>query len=268
MSKTFLVATSVALSLLTYGCSTLADGSSPKTGTTKDFRYEHPLTAPTKLEVHDRNGPIRIEPGAGDVLEVVAVKTGRSADLDRVQVVAKADGGTIVVCALWPGEDASSCRAGSSPSGAADDDVRVRVELRLRVPAKVNGIDARTMNGEIIASSPAGELRVATMNGSVDVTGTGPIKAETMNGSVTAHASPGQPVELASKNGKVEVSLAASANADVQASTSNGRVTSDFGDVPRSSLPRLHDVRLRVGSGGTPISLRTLNGNVAVRRRS
>jgi len=104
------------------------------------------------------------------------------------------------------------------------------------------------------------------LNGSIDVTARGAITAETLNGRVVARAAAGKAVQLATKNGKVEVSLPPSTNADVQASTTNGRVTSEFGDVPAPAMHRIHDVRLRLGAGGASISLRTLNGDVLVRR--
>src|SRR5437899_11170647 len=79
-----------------------------------DFRFARTLGADTRLEVYDQNGPITIEAGPGDALEVSAVKIGKAADFDRVRVVAREDGATIVVCALWPGQN--DCRPGARSS--------------------------------------------------------------------------------------------------------------------------------------------------------
>jgi hypothetical protein len=267
MLKTLLFVTIATAPLSALACTTtaFADASAPGASGAGDFRFEKTLDSGAKLEVKDRNGAIRIEPAAGDLLEIVAVKTGKPEDVARVQVVTREEGGVIVVCALWPGQDTSTCRPGAS-TFAGGEDVRVRVDFQVRVPAKILGIDARTMNGAIMARSAAGELSLSTMNGAIDVTGVGPITAETMNGPVVASAAAGHPIKLTTKNGRVEVSLSAAANADVEASTTNGRITSEFGEVPAAPIPRPHDVKLRLGSGGAPISLRTLNGNVAVRR--
>lgn len=266
MLKTLLPATLIALSALACS-SSFADGPAPSTAPgAADFHFQRPLTAPTRLEVRDQNGPILVEPATGDTLEIVAVKTGKAENFARVQVVTREEGGTIVVCALWPGQDPSTCRPGTSPSGGHDDDTHVQVEFRLRVPSQVAVIDAHTMNGSIVARSAAGEVNLHTMNGSIDVTARGPITAETMNGAVVAHPTLGSAVQLGTKNGKVEVVLPPSSDADIEASTTNGRVTSEFGNVPAPAIRRLHDVKLRLGTGGTPISLHTLNGNVVVRR--
>lgn len=262
-----LLPSALALSMLACSSSSLADGpSSPAAPNAADYRYQKALTATTKVEVRDLNGSIHVEPASGDTLEIVAIKSGRREDFARVQVVVREEAGTIVVCAVWPGQDPSTCHAGASLSGSSEDNVKVRVELRVRVPSKVIALAAHTLNGDIDAQSPAGDVDLHTLNGSIDVTARGAITAETLNGRVAARAEAGKAVRLATKNGKVEVSLPPSTDADVQASTTNGRVSSDFGDVPAPAIRRLHDVKLRLGAGGTPISLRTLNGDVLVRR--
>jgi len=258
----------VALSTLACTTSSFADGPAPSSAAagSDDFRYQTALTAPTRLEIHDQNGPIMVEPASGDTLEVLAIKTGRKENFARVQVMTREDNGVIVVCALWPGQEPASCRPGSAPSGSTGDDLHVSVELRLRVPTKVALLDAHTMNGRIVARSPGGELRLHTMNGAIDATANGPLTAETMNGAVTGRAPAGHAVQLRTRNGAVEAVLPPACNADVEASTRNGRVSSEFGPVPASAIPNLQDVKLRVGSGGTPVSLQTMNGNVTVRR--
>ena len=257
----------LALSALACSSSSLAEGpAGPAATNAADFRYQKALTATTRVEMRDLNGAIHVEPASGDTFEVVAIKSGRREDFARVQVVVREEAGTIVVCAVWPGQDPATCHAGVALSGSSEDNVKVRVELRVRIPSKVIALAAHTLNGAIDAQSPAGDVDLHTLNGSIDVTARGAITAETLNGHVTARADAGKAVRLATNNGKVEVSLPAASDADVQASTTNGRVSSDFGDVPAPSIRRLHDVKLRLGAGGTAISLRTMNGDVLVRR--
>jgi DUF4097 and DUF4098 domain-containing protein YvlB len=228
-----------------------------------DFHFTKTLAGDTRLEVYDQNGPITIEGAPGDALEVSAVKTGRAADLDRVRVVAREEGGTIVVCALWPGQD--ECHPGSAPSGHADD-THVRVEIRVRVPSKVNGLVARTMNGAIVAQSPRGDVKLDTLNGSISVSAFGAITAQTLNGAVVARSLGAADIKLSTHNGRVELFLPDAAGADVEASTLNGRVSSELGVVPPPSIPRIHEVKMRFGAGGPRVSLRTLNGDVAISR--
>lgn len=250
-------------------CSTsFADGPSPAAPGPGDFTYQKALKAPTTVEIVDRNGAVRMEPSSGDALEVVAVKSGRASDLAKVTVIAREDAGAVVFCALWPGEDASSCRAGAEPggSGVRDDEARVRVDFRVRVPKNAARVNVRSMNGAIVAQSAPGEVNLRTMNGAIEVAASGPITAHTMNGRVSARAAAGQRVDLETKNGSIELTLAAAANADVDASTMNGHVVSELGAVPPPMLPRIHDARFRIGAGGPRVSLHTMNGDVNVRR--
>jgi len=229
-----------------------------------EFRYKKALADGAKVEVRNVNGPIVAEPAAGDTLEVVAVKTGRPEDVARVQITAREEGGAIVLCALWPGEDASACRAGSR--GGSAHDIDATVELKLRVPAAVKSLSARTLNGRIAATGLHGEARLATLNGAVTVDAGGPIVATTLNGAVDAKTAGGSPVRLETTNGAITLALPASAGADVYAATTAGLITSDFGAVPPPSIPMMHSARFRVGAGGAAVTLRTTHGDVHVRR--
>ncbi len=211
------------------------------------------------------SGAIFFEPASGDTLEVVATKRGRSADLGRVQIVSREEGGTLLFCALWPGQDPSSCRPGG-PRGGNSDDLDVNVEFRVRLPAKVTGVTAVTLNGAVRAHDVHGSATLRTLNGLIDVDATGEIVAETANGAVEARARAGQSVRLHTTNGAVTLALPASAGADVEAATTNGRISSDFGEVPAPSLPAMHSAQFKIGAGGTPVSLHTTNGGIRVRR--
>ena len=262
MLTKLLPAALLAVSSLACTSASFADAPAAAPGPA-DFRWQTTLAGATRLEIHDQNGPITVEPAPSDTLEVVAVKTGRKENFGRVQIVTREEDGAVAVCAIWPGQDPASCRPGSAPSGSAGDDLHVQVELRVRVPAKVARLEARTMNGRISARSSAGEVHLHTMNGAIDATTNGPLVAQTMNGAVTGRVPAGQPVQLRSQNGAVEVVLPQASNADVEASTMRGRVTCEFGGAANAER-----TRLRVGSGGTPVSLHTMNGNVTVRRGS
>jgi len=230
-----------------------------------DFRFQKVVAAGTKVSIHDMNGAVTFEPASGDTLEVVAVKTGRQSDLGRVQVVSREEGGTLFFCALWPGQEASTCREGG-PRGSSHQDVEVNVEFRVRLPAKVAAVNVLTMNGLVRAKEVHGDVNLRTMNGLIDVDATGTIVAETSNGAVTAKAAAGKTVRLHTNNGKVALTLPAGAGADVDAATTNGRISSDFVDVPPPAMPALHAAKFKIGSGGTAISLHTTNGDVRVQR--
>jgi hypothetical protein len=229
-----------------------------------DFTFHKIVGEGTSVDVRNINGPILVEASNSEFLDVVAVKSGRASELAKVHIVSVENAGRVSFCALWPGQDASSC--GKEGRGGSFDDVHVRVEFRLRVPAKMKDLHAATMNGAISAKGLASPVALTTMNGAVDVETLGPISAETMNGQVTCRASSGKPVHLSTTNGSVTLAVPPSYNAEVEASTTNGRISSDFGDVPEPTIPALHSARITLGSGGTAVTMRTTNGNIKLTR--
>lgn len=245
LRSSLLVALAVSTSL---ACSSsIADGAPASTGGTPDFQWKATLDRPTRFELHDLNGAVRAEATNDDVLSVVATKTGRRADFDKVTIVTKNEGGTVVVCALWPGQ--SSC-PGSSSTGRNNHDVEVRVDFVVRLPAKVTRVALQTLNGAISATNVNAKdgTHLSTLNGRIDVVGRGPLEARTLNG-------------------RVELTLPNDADAEVEASTMHGKISNAFGDANRSSeLGVPIRSRFKIGAGSVHVGLSTMNGDVVVRR--
>jgi DUF4097 and DUF4098 domain-containing protein YvlB len=67
-------------------------------------------------------------------------------------------------------------------------------------------------------------------------------------------------------NGSITVNLPESASVDVDASTSNARITNDFENAfrGRASKRRLEGA---IGSGGPKLELSTSNGGIRLRKR-
>lgn len=260
MRKTILFTAFVPLLALSCSSPSQAapEASSPPSGA---FSWRKALVAQTPLTVTNVNGGIRTEAASGDTLEIIATKSGRTQDLPRVRVIVEDRADGIVACALWPGQ--SSC----GDTMKDGNDVDVRVELVLRVPAKVSKLGAKTLNGSIRVPSFGGDTHLRTLQGNIDVTAGGAIDAETLNGTVHARAArKGSPVHVSTKNGNIELSLPNDADADVRASTLRGKVEGDVGDATSSAFPIGSAARFRLGAGGVAVDAQTLNGNILVRR--
>jgi len=155
-------------------------------------------------------------------------------------------------------------------------------------------IEVTGLNGNLQAHTSGGpiEIREVTGDAHIDTSG-GPIEAEAVEGNLHAHTSgggiriervtgyveaktSGGPIhaaysrgnrhggELETSGGSIDVSLDASANLDLDASTSGGTVTSDLavrvvGTISRSNL---HG---SIGSGGESLRLRTSGGSIHIR---
>ncbi len=232
-----------------------------------DFRYQKVVAPGAKVEVRNVNGAVSVEETSGEAVEVVATKSGRASDFGRVQIVTREEGGTLLFCAVWPGQSPDDCRVDGRRGGAGSTgDADVKVDFHIKVPAKVAALTALTANGAVKAKGVHGTATCRTANGRVEVEATGAIVAESANGEVVARAAAGQPATLRTANGAVTVLLPGGAAADVDAATTNGRISSEFGEVPAPTLPALHAARFKIGGGGAAITLHTTNGGIQVKR--
>ncbi len=160
----------------------------------------------------------------------------------------------------------------------------VNIHYYIQVPRETRLV-LKTSNGEIRVRGTSGDLTGATVNGNVEVTGVkgvvqihttngevhlasieGSADAGTTNGAVQAELkrlTPGTAVELTTTNGDVTIALPGDLKADIDAATTNGRVRVDF---PLTTQGDISSKRIRgsIAGGGTPISLRTTNGNIEI----
>lgn len=160
-------------------------------------------------------------------------------------------------------------------------------DIEIQVPAKTN-LNLKSMNGgNITVDGVEGEIEVTNMNGSVTVNNVaGSVIAHSMNGKVVAslrEATPQKPMAFTSMNGNIDVTLPNSIKANLKMRTDNGEIYSDF-DVqlrPTNTQPTVQDSRSRggrfkletdknmygtVNGGGAEFDLRTLNGNIYIRK--
>lgn len=129
---------------------------------------------------------------------------------------------------------------------------------------------ARTDDGAIRFREVGGRIDVESLDGSIVVDGTlTHLRAKTNDGSVRVAAQSGSEIagdwQIESGDGSVEVRLPSGANAEVDASTSDGVVRSSY---PGLEVPRSDDdsskrsLRGTLGSGGHVVRVRTGDGSI------
>lgn len=225
------------------------------------------------IMIRNLNGPVYVQPGSGDRVEVTGTRRTRRGDPEFVRFEVRRFGAgdqDVLVCALWGetstcNEDGYRTRGNRNRNRTND----VVVEFRVRVPSGVK-VAAHGVNGEVRVEGVQGEVEAGSVNGSVFVeTRGGPVSASTVNGSV--RASMGRfdlqsDLRFSSVNGTVIAEFSEDINAEVDLSTVNGRFLTDF---PVTITGRIDPRRLRatLGKGGPRIRLSTVNGNVELRRR-
>lgn len=236
-----------------------------------EFRWRGALAAGRVVEVSGVNGDVRAEGTSGGEVEVVATKHGRRSapETVRVEVVPHADG--VTICAVYPSPDANKPNT-CEPGGGGRSNVRdndVRVDFVVRVPAGVR-FNGRTVNGGVEAESLAANVQARTVNGGIKVSTTGYAEASTVNGSITAlmgDVNWDRGLEFSTVNGGINLSFPESLSADVQAETLNGDIHSDFQLTLQGRVSR-RKFTAQIGGGGRALRLKTINGDIEIRRAS
>lgn len=240
---------------------------------TSDFTWSENVADGRLVRASNVNGRITVRAGSGDRLELTATKRWRRGDPASVRVEARKVGEDVVICVLYEGQDACGDRRPDRDRGwrnrnSEDDDVTVDFTILLPPGTRLS---AASVNGPVAVAGATAEVTATTVNGSVDVeTSGGPLTATTVNGSIYARVSGDaarRPMSFATVNGDVVAELPAGAGASVQMTTLNGEFRSDF-EMSMRGLVDPRNLDVHVGAAGGPtISLKTVNGNVQIRKR-
>ena len=116
----------------------------------------------------------------------------------------------------------------------------------------INGkINAKTLNGGIGLKKIAGDVEVNTLNGGIKV-------------ELDGDRWQGRGLEAKTTNGGIKVEMPDNYSADLEASTVNGGIHVDFPITVRGWIKK--SIETKLGDGGAPIILKTVNGGVSVEK--
>jgi DUF4097 and DUF4098 domain-containing protein YvlB len=276
--------------------------------TDRIFTWQGPLRTQAQLTVRNYNGPIDVRAASGSNVELRAEKRvhGDASVEDVAFDVRTASNGDVTICSTYRGRNlCDEDRGGHSDWN--DDHGSVTVAMTVLVPrgaqvrvATGNGavsvervggaVHASTGNGRVTVAGTEGTVRVSTGNGDVEVrdasapvevstgngdvrvvTATGPVNARSGNGDIDVRISAlrvREAMSFSTGSGSVHLTLPANYSGELDASTGNGSVESDF--ELRLSGGRLdrHRIRATIGDGGPLLRLSTGNGRLEVRKGS
>ena len=268
------------------------------------FTWRGALPAGALLTVRNHNGPIDVRPATGTQVELRAEKRSRSGNLTDVAFdIGTGSKGEVTICSTF--RDNNPCDDDRHSRNDGDDWRRsVSVAMTVLVPrgaqvrvATGNGaitvervggeVSASTGNGRVTVSNTDGTVRVATGNGDVQVgDAKGAVRVTTGNGRVSVTTAQG-PVEARSGNGDIDVRMTAlrasedmtfstgsgdvrvtlppDYNGELDASTGNGSISSDF-DLKVEGRMSPRRVHATIGTGGARLRLATGNGGLELRK--
>jgi hypothetical protein len=237
------------------------------------FTLSERVPAGQWIRVRNINGEMRVRASSGDKVEITATKSWRRGDPKDVRIESrKSSDGSILVCALWTENTVCTENSYSSNDdrrGRHNDHNDVSVSFEISVPRGVK-VGVWSVNGGVSVDGVTSEVLAGTVNGSVDAVSTGgPVQASTVNGSVHAtmgRLDGGEDLNFSTVNGSIVAEFAGDIDANIDLATVNGRFQTDWPVTVTGRIDPRH-LRATLGKGGRRISLRTVNGNVELRKR-
>jgi hypothetical protein len=238
--------------------------------TAQDWNWRGRVASNQWLEIKGVNGSIRAVASSGSEVEVVATKSSEKSDPDDVALEVIEHAGGVTICAVYPAprnKEPNECEVGDRwRSNTQNNDVKVN--FTVRVPRGVR-FAGKTVNGSVNATGLTADAKAHTVNGSVTVSTTGLAQATTVNGSITVsmgRADWDDVLEFETVNGAIILELPGNVDTEVNASTVNGSIDTDY---PLTVRGRFGPKRLSgtIGRGGRELSLGTVNGDIEIRRR-
>lgn len=204
------------------------------------------------------NGSIKVEGWDGDSIRIQAKVQVRAGSEEKArEILSEIDietGGNEISAdgpKFW----------GSDKSWSVSFSLMVPVKSNLKLTAVNGGISIRDIDGRINAKTLNGGINVEELSGDVDV--------NTLNGGITAELDgdrwQGRGFDARTTNGGIKIEVPEDYSADLEASTVNGGIHVDFPITVQGWIKKNIDTKL--GEGGAPITLRTINGGVSIDRK-
>lgn len=220
---------------------------------TREFVQVYPLQSSGSLDLTNVNGTVRIEAWDKDVVEVRAVKTAaeKESDLDRVSIDVDSKPNSLSISTRYPSEQG----------------VEVAVDYTIHVPRRAQVAHVNTVNGSLSVTDLESVGDLHTVNGNIQVfEGSGNVHAHTTNGNVyleLKRPADAKGAVAETTNGSVMLAVPSDLPANIEARCMNGSFTSEVPVIMEGARqPRvLHG---RLGSGGSPIHLGTVNGTIRI----
>ncbi len=233
--------------------------AAPGWAISKDFDQSYPLQPGGTFELQNVNGTVEVDGWDRDAVEVHAVKTAKvkESDLERVSIEVDAKPRAISVVTRYP----------------QNEGVEVEVEYVIHVPHGARVEHLGTVNGTLRVAGVESIEDLRTVNGNIEVyEGGGATHAHTTNGNVhlelahfAAAGARGDKGEATAEttNGSLLLAVPSDTQAEVEARCMNGNFSSELPLSLETSL-RPREIRGKIGRGGTPIHLHTVNGGIRV----
>jgi hypothetical protein len=223
----------------------------PSYAISKEFDHTYPLQQGGTFELQNVNGTVEVQGWDRDEIEVHAVKTARQkeSDLERVSIDVDAKPSAVSVVTRYP----------------QNEGVEVAVEYTIHVPHGAHVEHIGTVNGTLRIAGVEAVEDLHTVNGNIEVfEGGGSVHAHTTNGNVhieLVHFRDKNGATAETTNGSLLLAVPSDTQADLEARCMNGNFLSEL-PVSLESTLKPREIHGKLGNGGAPIRLHTVNGGI------
>jgi hypothetical protein len=211
----------------------------------------YPLGDNPSISLTNLTGKIKVEGWDEPRAEVRVIKEGGSAQ-DRQAVEINLDTRSDMLSL-----ETSPTR--SSP---------VEVHYELKLPRRLRVLQIKSADSEVELSELTGAITVDVQGSSIEMTDvSGSINTKIVQGETkaTINGKLSGPQLLKSVNGDIELQLTAEVDADISAETVDGEIEVDDALNLKVEKRRVGEaVSGRIGKGGVPISIKTVNGDIRI----
>jgi Toastrack DUF4097 len=219
----------------------------------KEFDQTYPLQPGGSFELQNVNGTVEVQTWDRNEVEVRAVKTAKrkESDLDLVSIDVDVKRDSVSVTTRYP----------------QNEGVEVAVEYVVHVPHCAHVEHLGTVNGTLRIAGVEAVEDLRTVNGNIEVyEGGGSVRARTTNGNVhleLLHTLDKNGAVAETTNGSLLLAVPADTQADLEARCLNGSFSSEL-PLSLASTQGPRETHGKLGKGGVPIRLRTVNGGIRV----
>ncbi|MBV2353223.1 DUF4097 family beta strand repeat protein [Streptomyces sp. J2-1] len=225
-----------------------------------------------RLEISDIEGPPLVVTHRDGTLSVVYDDLpwkGFLKWLDRkgwkrsaVVSLAVPSGTRVEVGVVGAGAVVSGIDGASVVKGVTGDTTLVGLSGPVRADTVSGNLEAQAVTGDLRFNSVSGDLTVVEGAGSA-------VRADTVSGSMIIDLDPDGPtdVRLTSVSGEIAIRLPHPADAEVEANTASGTVSSAFEDLRVHGQWGAHKITGRLGAGNGRLRATTVSGSIALLRR-
>jgi Putative adhesin len=147
----------------------------------------------------------------------------------------------------------------------------VEIHYELKLPGHVRAVEIKSADSEVKLSKLTGTIAINVQGSAIELENvSGALQSKIVKGETkaTLSQSPGSPQELSSISGDIELRLEGDVNADISAETIDGDINADDDLEPKvEKRPMGQSATVRVGRGGVRISLKTINGDIKIKKQ-